>query len=160
VFEVAQGWAPARKEDILVRFLGFPIWDSLLYPIQSTSDTGERDTVDIIRMSPRDARLLKPLDPDKPKLSGVGIMHFGAFFSRDGRENDYLWGRLDGAERLIGILLGPKASKEEKAEWTRKAFLAIAAEEEAALPRAKPLIDHARAFAGASAQTVSSSPGA
>jgi len=147
VFEVAKDWAPARREDILVRFLGFPIWDSLLYPIQSTSDTGERDAVDIIRMSPRDARLLKPLDTTKPKLSGVGIMHFGAFFSRDGRENDYLWGRLDGAERLIGILLGPDASPEDKAEWTRKAFAAIAEEEAEALPRARALLDHARTFA-------------
>jgi patatin-related protein len=151
VFAVAQGWAPARKEDILVRFLGFPIWDSLLYPIQSTADAGERDAVDIIRMSPRDARLLKPLDPDKPKLSGVGIMHFGAFFSRDGRENDYLWGRLDGAERLIQILLGPDATKDDRLEWTRRAFAAIVEEEQDALPRARALLDHAGTFAGQAA---------
>jgi patatin-related protein len=148
VFEVAEGWAPARREDLLVRFLGFPIWDSLLYPIQSTADVGERDSVDIVRMSPRDARLLKPLDPKNPKLSGVGVMHFGAFFSRDGRENDYLWGRLDGAERLIGILLGPDASAEDKAAWTKKAFGAIVAEEEQALPRARALVEHARSFSG------------
>ena len=29
---------------------------------------------------------------------------FGAFFSREDRENDYLWGRLNGAERLIDLL--------------------------------------------------------
>ena len=29
---------------------------------------------------------------------------FGAFFSRAYRENDYLWGRLHGAERLIDII--------------------------------------------------------
>ena len=58
-------------------------------------------------MSPRDAKLLPPLDPKKPKqLAGFEKMHFGAFFDRAGRENDYLWGRLDGAERLIGLVLG------------------------------------------------------
>ena len=58
-------------------------------------------------MSPRDAKLLPPLDPSKPKqLAGFEKMHFGAFFDRAGRENDYLWGRLDGAERLIGLVLG------------------------------------------------------
>jgi hypothetical protein len=31
--------------------------------------------------------------------------HFGAFFDRGGRERDYLWGRLDAAERLIKLLL-------------------------------------------------------
>ncbi len=47
----------------------------------------------------------EPKPPDEPKLSGVSIAHFGAFFSRQGRENDYLWGRLDAAETLITLLL-------------------------------------------------------
>jgi hypothetical protein len=147
VFEVAAGWPPERRQELLVRFLGFPIWDSLLYPMQAVSDVGERDGVSIVRMSPDDARLLQPLDPEKPKLSGMAIMHFGAFFSRPGREKDYLWGRLDGAERLIGLLLGD-ATEEERARWVRRAFAAIVAEEEQALPQARELLDHARAFAG------------
>jgi patatin-related protein len=146
VFDVAHGWPPERRQDLLVRFLGFPIWDSLLYPMQAIADVGERDSVSIVRMSPLDSGLLQPLDPEKPKLSGVGIMHFGAFFSRPGRENDYLWGRLDGAERLIGLLLGD-ASEQERTEWVRRAFAAIVAEEEQSLPQARALLDHARAFA-------------
>ena len=30
----------------------------------------------------------------------MSLFHFGAFFDRAGREGDYLWGRLDAAERL------------------------------------------------------------
>jgi patatin-related protein len=146
VFEVARGWPPERRQEILVRFLGFPIWDSLLYPMQALADAGERDAVSIVRMSPLDAKLLPPLDPSKPKLSGVGIMHFGAFFSRAGRESDYLWGRLDGAERLIGLLLGD-APEDERALWVGRAFAAIVEEEEQALPKARELLDHARSFA-------------
>jgi hypothetical protein len=36
-------------------------------------------------------------------LKGVEFNMFGAFFSRAYRENDYLWGRLHGADRLIDI---------------------------------------------------------
>ena len=106
LFGITGGWAPERRADLLVRYLGFPYWDVLLYPIQAVADAGERDAIEVVRMSPRDTKLLPPLDPHKPKLAGFGKMHFGAFFDRAGRENDYLWGRLDGAERLIGLVLG------------------------------------------------------
>jgi Protein of unknown function (DUF3376) len=75
-------------------------------------------------------------------------MHFGAFFDRAGRERDYLWGRLDGAERLIRLVLGEAFTEEERAAWCRKAFVAIVEEEEDALANAKPLLSHVKSFAG------------
>ena len=57
-------------------------------------------------MSPHDSRLLAPLDAAEPKLKGIGTGHFAAFFKRRYRENDYLWGRLDAAERIVGLVLG------------------------------------------------------
>jgi patatin-related protein len=146
VRDIAEGWSPERRKDILVRYLGFPFWDILLYPLQAVSEAGERDAIEIVRMSPLDATLLGSPDPDKPKLAGMAVMHFGAFFKRDGRENDYLWGRLDGAERLIGLLLGDDHSKEERAKWCRKAFAAIAEEEGEVLTNATELLDKARSF--------------
>ena len=73
-------------------------------------------------------------------------MHFGAFFDRAGRENDYLWGRLDGAERLIGLVLRHGFTDEERADWCRKAFAAIVEEEDDALANATALLDKARSF--------------
>ena len=143
---IAEGWSPERRKNILVRYLGFPFWDILLYPIQAVSEAGERDAIEIVRMSPLDATLLDLPDPDKPKLAGFAVMHFGAFFNRTGRENDYLWGRLDGAERLIGLLLGDDHSEEERAKWCRKAFAAIAEEEDEVLTNATALLDKARSF--------------
>ena len=67
LFALSEGWAAERRTELLVRYLGFPYWDVLLYPIQSVADAGERDTIDVVRMSPRDAKLLPPLDPNKPK---------------------------------------------------------------------------------------------
>ena len=148
LFGLSEGWAPERRADLLVRYLGFPYWDVLLFPLQSVADAGERDTIDVVRMSPHDAKLLPPLDPEKPKqLAGFETMHFGAFFDRAGRENDYLWGRLDGAERLIGLVVGAGFTDDERTAWCRKAFAAIVEEEDDALAKAKPLIDHVRNFA-------------
>jgi hypothetical protein len=129
-----------------VRYLGFPFWDFLLYPIESLADVGERDAIEIVRMSPQDAQQLPPLDPRKPKLAGVSLMHFGAFFQRAYRENDYLWGRLDGADRLIGLLLGGPIGSVDHRRWCARAFAAIVAEEAAALPNATTLLQHARGF--------------
>ena len=78
--------------------------------------------IEVVRFSPSDARQLRHV---RPALCGISKGHFGAFFDRPGRERDYLLGRLDGAERLIGILLSEKASDQELAEWCRQAFAAI-----------------------------------
>jgi hypothetical protein len=148
IFALSAGWAPERRADVLVRYLGFPYWDVLLYPLQTVADAGERDAIQVVRMSPRDASLLPPLEPGKPKqLAGFETMHFGAFFDRAGRENDYLWGRLDGAERLIGLLARAALTDDERAAWCRRAFEAIVEEEDGALASAKPLLEHARGFA-------------
>ncbi|MBL8447875.1 MAG: patatin-like protein [Zoogloeaceae bacterium] len=41
------------------------------------------------------------------KLTGVQLGHFGAFYKRAWRINDWMFGRLDGAERLVRILMNP-----------------------------------------------------
>ena len=38
------------------------------------------------------------------KLAGVELAHFGAFLKRSWRANDWMWGRLDAAERLVRLL--------------------------------------------------------
>jgi patatin-related protein len=145
---LSAGWAPERRAELLVRYLGFPFWDVLLYPIQAVADVGERDAIEVVRMSPADAKLLPAPDASKPKLAGFSTMHFGAFFDRAGREGDYLWGRLDGAERLVRLLLGEAFTEEELATRCKTVFAAIVEEEKDALPNAKPLLSHVKGFAG------------
>jgi hypothetical protein len=143
------GWNDDRRWDLLVRYLGFPFWDVLLYPIQALSDVGERDHVEVVRISPRDEHLLPVMgDPKRKKLVGAEKGHFGAFLSRLGREQDYLWGRLDGAERYIRILLGD-AEEAEVERWCREAFRGILEEDEQAVPKAAALVQHVRRVAGA-----------
>ena len=107
--EVAGSWDEDIRTDLVVRYLGFPIWDAVLYPVQSLADAGERDAVEVVRMSPDEATLLEKGGAGS-KLKGTGFHHFAAFFKREWRENDYVWGRLDGAELLMGMLLGDPRS--------------------------------------------------
>src|SRR5262245_41055514 len=43
LFDLSNGWDPKRRRSLLVRYLGFPLWDVLLYPIQALADAGEND---------------------------------------------------------------------------------------------------------------------
>jgi hypothetical protein len=146
---LTQQWAWERRKDLLVRYLGFPFWDVLLFPIQSVAQAGERDAVEVIRMSPIDAELLD-VPGGGEKLDGVGFAHFRGFFERKYRENDYLWGRLDGAERMIGIVLG--TDHPDYRTWCGRAFVAILDEEEPALRLVSPLVADLRRQAQALAQ--------
>jgi len=38
-------------------------------------------------------------------LKGTALMSFGAFFNRAWREHDYLWGRLNAADRCVDVLI-------------------------------------------------------
>jgi len=144
LLRLTDGWNNERRWDLLVRYLGFPFWDVLLYPVQSLSDVGERDHVEIVRISPRDThRIPVERNGKHGKLVGAEKGHFGAFLSRRGREQDYLWGRLDGAERFIGILLDG-ADDADLERWCNEAFRAILEEDEQALPKASELVRHVR----------------
>jgi hypothetical protein len=44
------------------------------------------------------------------KLAGWQLGHTGAFFRKEWRTNDWMWGRLDAAHELIDVLLGPGQS--------------------------------------------------
>jgi patatin-related protein len=81
-------------------------YDLLTYPIMFETGVGEADTIDIIRISPEDAKqLIDERETGCHKLAGSALGHFGAFLARQWRQNDILWGRLDGAERTITALL-------------------------------------------------------
>jgi len=100
--ELTGGWDPTMRVGLIVRYVGFPLWDTQLFPIMGLSDIGQLNTISVKRISPDDAKRL-PVPPEE-KLQGVAVHHFGAFFKRSAREHDYLWGRLDAVEQLLGLL--------------------------------------------------------
>lgn len=142
--ELTADWPASLREDIRAHYLGFPYWDAVTFPARALSDVGELDEVEVIRVSPLDAGKLVPNPEDRRfKLRGVALHHFGAFFRRDWRENDYLWGRLDGVERLLS-LLGDTSDASARA-----GFSAVLHEDGHTLRHIRKLVDHVRSFIAA-----------
>ena len=86
-------------------FLNFDAFDQTRYTLYYDTGTGEPATVDVVRVSPVDATALRAFSADHSKLAGTGLAHFGAFLDEHWRRNDIMWGRLDGAERLVQTVL-------------------------------------------------------
>ena len=90
----------------------FETYDLITYPILYDTDVGEADVVDVIRISPEDAKqLIDERDTGTHKLAGTVLAHFGAFLQKRWRQNDIFWGRLDGAERIISSLIPDHPSR-------------------------------------------------
>ena len=121
------------RRRVLLTYLGFPFYDVSTLPLLRNEGLTEYDPVKVDRISPEDAKAIRE-GGTEATLRGTEFFNFGAFFSRTYRENDYLWGRLHGAERMIDLVCstipggyGGSACVAMK----RDAFLAICDEEEA-----------------------------
>ncbi|MET0532810.1 MAG: patatin-like protein, partial [Steroidobacter sp.] len=112
--QLASGVRLARSE-VRDDYKNFEKYDSAQFPITFGSCIGEKDLIDIHRMSPLDANARQSEMPmGKSKLRGTAFGAFGAFLDEKWRLNDVLWGRLDGAERLITMLM-PEQDAQSKA---------------------------------------------
>jgi patatin-related protein len=108
----------------------FASYDMISYPILYSTEVGEEMArMDVFRISPDDAPSLIQETLDKPKLAGTKVNSFGAFFEERFRTNDILWGRLDGAERIISALLPTDEDREKREELISAAHRAILDEE-------------------------------
>ncbi len=120
------------RRRMLLTYLGFPFYDVATLPLMRNEGLTEFDPVKVDRISPDDARSIRE-GGTKDTLRGTEFYNFGAFFSRAYRENDYLWGRLHGAERMIDLIcstLDTEALEQECQRFKRKAFLTILDEEQ------------------------------
>jgi patatin-related protein len=88
-------------------YRNFLMYDLITYPVQYGTNSGEANVVHVYRISPEDAPSImeERAGAIREKLAGRALMSFGAFLDESWRKNDMLWGRLDGAERLISVLL-------------------------------------------------------
>jgi patatin-related protein len=140
---------PKRERRALVlTYLGYPFYDIASLPLLQGEGLDEWDPVKVDRISPDDATAIRG-GGAAATLKGIRFNSFGAFFSRAYRENDYLWGRLHGADRLIDIVTStlPEESclaAEHIAALKRAAFLSILDQEEGRLTRIAPLIAQLR----------------
>jgi hypothetical protein len=91
------------RQALLKAYLGFPFFDIATFPLLQGEGLDEFDEIKVDRISPDDATTIRA-GGAQATLKGIKFGSFGAFFSRAYRENDYLWGRLHGVDRLIDIV--------------------------------------------------------
>ncbi len=99
---ITHDWAPRYRRSLLSRYVGFPLWDALIFPTIALSHLPQFTPIRVSQFSPVAASALSA--PDGAKLKGTSWHHFGGFMDPEWRENDYLWGRLDGAELILRML--------------------------------------------------------
>ena len=123
------------------------LWTKVLeLPLLRGEEHTEFDPVKVDRISPDDARSIRS-GGTHDTLRGVEFYNFGAFFSRAYRENDYLWGRLHGAERMIDLVCSTAEQAPDEGacqRFKRAAFHAILDEEEERLKANSGLIERLR----------------
>jgi len=136
---------PLRRR-VLYAYLGFPFYDVATLPLLQGEGLNEFDPVKVDRISPDDAPSIRP-GGTFACLRGVEFFNFGAFFSRGYRENDYLWGRLHGAERMIDLIVStleqPPAESDVR-RFKHDAFLAVLDEEKDRLLAEAGMVDKVR----------------
>lgn len=133
---------PLRRR-FLYAYLGFPFYDVATLPLLQGEGMGEFDPVKVDRISPEDATSIRT-GGTFACLKGIEFFHFGAFFARAYRENDYLWGRLHGAERTVDLIAStaePPLPPGVIRQFKRDAFLAILNEEKSRLTAEPGMVD-------------------
>lgn len=77
-------------------------------PLLAASGAVSEQHISFVQLS---ANAPNTLDPTRSlprqKLTGLQLDHFGAFYKRSWKANDWMWGRLDGAYRLVQAVLSP-----------------------------------------------------
>jgi patatin-related protein len=136
-------WELFLRQTLFYYYKYFEDFDQISYPILYSTGVGEEvDVIDVFRVSPEDATALinesRRVDNDGnatddksfrevKKLAGTTLGNFGAFLRETFRRNDILWGRLDGAERVIAALL--PADQDLCKQMTTRAHRAIIVED-------------------------------
>lgn len=143
--EALAAFPKADRRSLMLTYLGFPFYDIATLPLLQGEGLDEYDEVKVDRISPEDATAIRSGGPEAT-LKGIQFNSFGAFFSRAYRENDYLWGRLHGAERLIDIVVSTLPEGQCLPEGMtdrlkREAFRAILDEEKPRLLEIQPLFE-------------------
>lgn len=149
--QLATGFAALGKRarrTLLLAYLGFPYFDTATLPLLQGEGLDEFDPIKVDRIAPDDATGIRSGGVEAT-LKGIQFNSFGAFFSRAYRENDYLWGRLHGAERMIDITVSTlrKSARMKPGRVAlikRAAFVAILDEEEPRLTAIAPLFAELR----------------
>ncbi len=92
-------------EQVATRLFDLAMAQRAMLPV----DADTEQSFELVQVSADTRSLLAPrLRTAQQKLTGMQFHHFGAFYKRSWRANDWMWGRLDGAGWLVHVLLDPR----------------------------------------------------
>jgi patatin-related protein len=94
-----------EQPDLFARLLELEVVSETLAPSGHEHD----QSLELLRINAEAPCALDGRSLPYEKLTGLGLAHFAAFYKRSWRANDWLWGRLDGAARLVDVLVDPQA---------------------------------------------------
>src|SRR5262249_49685008 len=96
--------AGAKPEDDCLRgLLALEVVKGALRTPDRTAD----QAVELFQVSAATPNGLRTAPPPEQKLTAAQIVPFGAFYQGSWRYSDWMWGRLDGAHRVVQLLLEP-----------------------------------------------------
>ncbi len=76
--------------------------------VEGDNGGASEQVVDLVRISAGVRQPFAPTLEASQRVAGLRLGHFAAFLKQTWRVNDWMWGRLDGANRLITLLLDPE----------------------------------------------------
>ncbi len=136
-----QGFDRGMRRALIRAWLGFPFFDIAILPLVRDDGFDGFEELKVDRISPDDAVALME-GGTRNTLKGWQLNAFAAFFSRAYRENDYLWGRLHAAERLVDIVASavPGMTLDTR-HWKGRLFREILISERPRLKQVSALIE-------------------
>ncbi|HTP97328.1 MAG TPA: patatin-like protein [Burkholderiales bacterium] len=86
---------------LLQTYERFFVVDADAFTLEMLAGLREKDIIETVRVSPRDARRAFSHPDLSAKVAGKALFHFGGFLKRSWRSNDLLWGRLDATSQIV-----------------------------------------------------------
>jgi patatin-related protein len=98
-------WPENMSQTVTSRLFDLAATQRAMLPAEADID----QPLEFVQVSADTRSLLAPaFSTAEQKLTGMQLHHFGAFYKRSWRANDWMWGRLDGAGWLVHVLLDPR----------------------------------------------------
>ena len=119
-------WSDTDRQTLLSRYLGFPLWDGMIFPTISMTRLPQFTPIGVSQFSPLMATKLTALDEKgnpTEKLMGIPFKHFAGFFDAKSRENGLSVGpfrrcRTDSAPASGGRQIGRPVGG--RSRWSRR----------------------------------------
>ena len=101
-------YSTADGTDVATQLFDLVVTERAMLPVELDPP----QPVELVQLSADTTSLLAPgRCTAQDKLTGMQLHHFGAFYKRSWRANDWMWGRVDGVGWLVHVLLDPRRIK-------------------------------------------------